>query len=79
MAKIKFILIGFILFAIGAKAQINLVGASVGLNGTIDIVKWQALDSNTVETYPTNLQGYQSNSIARPVWTYSYSKSWQTS
>jgi hypothetical protein len=62
MAKIKFILIGFILFAIGAKAQINLVGASVGLNGTIDIVKWQALDSNTVETYPTNLQGYLMNS-----------------
>lgn len=58
MIKRNVTLIGFLLFAIFVKAQINLVGASVNPNGTIDIVKWQALDSSSVTTYPSGMEGY---------------------
>ena len=53
----------FMLSYFGVQAQINLVGASVNpTTGSIDIVKWQALDSATVTTYPTILKGYLFNS-----------------
>ena len=41
------------------KAQINLVGAANNLQtGKIDIVKWQALDPESVIVYPSILDGY---------------------
>jgi hypothetical protein len=58
MKKIKFVISVILLLSIGANAQINLVGASVNPNGTIDIVKWQALDSTSVTTYPSGLEAY---------------------
>jgi hypothetical protein len=42
-----------------ANAQINLIGAKVNPTlGNIDIVKWRALDSLSVTSYPTTLNGY---------------------
>lgn len=41
-----------------ANAQINLLGVRANTNGTVDIVKWQALDPATVTTYPTRLDAY---------------------
>ncbi|MFZ4521071.1 MAG: T9SS type A sorting domain-containing protein [Bacteroidales bacterium] len=53
----------FLCTVLTGQAQINLVGASLNTaTGSIDIVKWQALDSSTITTYPTNLQGYVMNS-----------------
>jgi hypothetical protein len=47
------------LLSIGSKAQINLVGAANNLQtGKIDIVKWQALDPESVTVYPSILDGY---------------------
>jgi hypothetical protein len=47
------------LSCLGGQAQINLVGASINSGtGNIDILKWRALDSSSVTTYPTILQGY---------------------
>jgi hypothetical protein len=58
MKIIKILFIIILLSGISAKAQINLVGASVNPNGTIDIVKWQALDSSSVTSYPSGLNAY---------------------
>jgi len=45
------------------QAQISLVGASVNTStGSIDILKWQALDSASMTSYPTILTGYLFNS-----------------
>jgi hypothetical protein len=53
----------FLCTVLSGQAQISLVGASVNSNtGMIDILKWQALDSASVTTYPTILQGYLYNS-----------------
>ncbi len=53
----------FFFTVLTGQAQINLVGASVNATtGSIDICKWQALDSTSVTTYPTVLQGYLFNS-----------------
>ncbi|MBE0638406.1 MAG: T9SS type A sorting domain-containing protein [Bacteroidales bacterium] len=47
------------LLSIGSKAQINLVGVANNLEtGKIDIVKWQALDPESLTVYPTILDGY---------------------
>ncbi|KAF0130053.1 MAG: Outer membrane protein Omp28 [Bacteroidetes bacterium] len=47
------------LFGMGLKAQINLVGMGNNYpNGNLDIVKWQALDPQSVTTFPTMLEGY---------------------
>ena len=47
------------LLSIGSKAQINLVGAANNLQtGKIDIVKWQALDPESLTVYPSILDGY---------------------
>lgn len=58
MKIIKILFVVFLLSALSAKAQINLVGASVNPNGTIEIVKWQALDSSSVIRYPSGLEAY---------------------
>ena len=58
MKKINVSLFCILLLGIVANAQINLVGASSNPNGTIDIIKWQALDSTSVSRYPSGLQGY---------------------
>jgi len=58
MKTIKIFCVAFLLSGTIAKAQINLVGTSVNPNGTIDIVKWQALDSSSVTVYPSGLEAY---------------------
>ncbi|MFZ4546307.1 MAG: T9SS type A sorting domain-containing protein [Bacteroidales bacterium] len=58
MKTIKILFAALILSGLSVKAQINLVGAGSGPNGTIDIVKWQALDSTSVTRYPSGLAGY---------------------
>jgi hypothetical protein len=56
--KILFIFIS-LFYCFAGKAQISLVGASVNQStGSIDIVKWHALDSASQTSYPTVLQGY---------------------
>lgn len=48
-----------LLFSTGIKAQINLVGVANNLQtGEIDIVKWQALDAESLTVYPSILDGY---------------------
>lgn len=58
MKTIKILIPVFLFFLINAEAQINLVGVSSNPNGTIDIVKWQALDSSSVTTYSSGLEAY---------------------
>jgi len=58
MKIIKILFVVILLSGISAKAQINLVGAKANPNGTIDIVKWQALNSSSVTTYPSGLEAY---------------------
>ncbi|MBK7172629.1 MAG: hypothetical protein IPH84_05220 [Bacteroidales bacterium] len=58
MKQILFTLISFILISTTALAQINLVGTSSSANGGIEIVKWQAFDSSSVERYPSGLDAY---------------------
>lgn len=42
-----------------SNAQIRLIGASNSFgSGLIEILEWNALDSSSVESYPTELQGY---------------------
>lgn len=48
-----------LLFSTGIKAQINLVGVANNLQTSeIDIVKWQALDAESVTVSPSILDGY---------------------
>jgi hypothetical protein len=48
-----------IAFNTSANAQINLIGAAVNdSTGKIDLVQWEALDSLSVVTTPTILDGY---------------------
>jgi hypothetical protein len=63
----------FVLSCLGGQAQINLIGASVNTStGSIDILKWQALDSASVTTYPTILQGYLFNSSVFDAYNSNY-------
>lgn len=63
----------FLCNILSGQAQISLVGASVNSStGSIDIVKWQALDSASVTTYPTILQGYVFNSSVFDAYNSSY-------
>jgi hypothetical protein len=52
------------LYSCAGIAQINLVGAATNPNGGIDILKWEALDPESVETYPSMLTGYYMGSSA---------------
>ncbi len=48
-----------VLLNIGGKAQINLVGVANNFQtGKIEILKWQALDPESLIVYPTILDGY---------------------
>lgn len=58
MKQILFTLTSFILISTASFAQINLVGTSINANGGIEIVKWQAFDSTSVERYPSGLDAY---------------------
>lgn len=47
------------LLSIGSKAQINLVGVANNFQtGKIEIIKWQALDPESLIVYPSILDGY---------------------
>jgi hypothetical protein len=54
----KYLFVFLTLISIYGRAQISLVGAAINPNGGIDILKWEALDPNSVETYPSILDGY---------------------
>jgi hypothetical protein len=59
MKKIKILIVILMISNLGLNAQINLVGAAYNPStGMIDIVKWQALDSESVITIPSILQAY---------------------
>jgi hypothetical protein len=73
MKKIKLLLAILLLFTMGMKAQIDLVGsASNQATGMIDIVKWQALDPESVTTIPSILQGYFAGSSAFDAYNGNY-------
>jgi len=73
MKKIKLLLVILLLFTIGMKAQINLVGAASNQStGMIDIVKWQALDPESVTTIPSILQAYYAGSSAFDAYNGNY-------
>lgn len=59
MKKTAIVILFITLFSASGTCQINLVGA--GFNqaaGYTEIVKWQALDSSSLSSYPTPLLGY---------------------
>ena len=58
--KKNLLIISTILFSFqGINAQVNLIGTSNNQSsGNLDIVKWQALDSASQTTYPTDLVAY---------------------
>ena len=65
MTKYLLFLIFLAITSLNGKAQINLVGSATNQNtGMIDIVKWQALDPESVTSYPSMLQGYYAGSSA---------------
>ena len=73
MKTFKLFVFIFALSCLGGQAQINLVGASINSGtGQIDILKWQALDSSSVTTYPTILQGYLFNSSVFDAYNSNY-------
>ena len=73
MKKIKIFLAAFLLANLGMNAQINLVGAAYNPStGGIDIVKWQALDSGSVITIPSFLEGYYFGSSAFDAYNGNY-------
>ena len=73
MKKILHITAVFLLSCMGVNAQINLIGASNNSSsGVIDIVKWQALDSSSVTSYPTVLEGYYYSSSVFNSYTGNY-------
>jgi hypothetical protein len=73
MKKINLLLAILLLTNMGMKAQINLVGAEYNPStGMIDIVKWQALDPESVITIPSILQGYYLGSSAFDAYNGNY-------
>ena len=62
----------FFVFEI-SQAQINLIGMNNNFgSGTIDVVKWQALDASTIETYPTDLEAYYMGSSVFDAYNSNY-------
>ncbi len=56
-----------------AKAQISLIGASASQNpDVISILKWQALDTASITSYPTPLEGYVFGSSVFDSWNSNY-------
>jgi hypothetical protein len=59
MKKILVLAAIFLALSEFSHAQIRLIGASNNFgSGQIEILEWNALDSSSVESYPTELQGY---------------------
>ncbi|MFH1120924.1 MAG: T9SS type A sorting domain-containing protein [Bacteroidota bacterium] len=57
----------------GGKAQINLIGSSAARNpDMISIVKWQALDTASITSYPTPLEAYVFGSSVFDAWNSNY-------
>ena len=73
MKKHILILSLLILLLPGAKAQISLIGASAAQNpNVISIVKWQALDTSSLISYPTFLEAYVFGSSVFDAWNGNY-------
>jgi hypothetical protein len=73
MKKINLLLAILLLTNLGMKAQINLVGAAYNPStGMIDIVKWQALDPESVITIPSILESYYFGSSAFDAYNGNY-------
>ena len=72
MKTVKILFFVFLISGTAAKAQINLIGASGNANGTIEIMKWQALDSASLTTYPSSIQGYYMASSAFDAFNSNY-------
>jgi hypothetical protein len=73
MTKSILTLVFLITFLVAGKAQINLVGAATNqTTGMIDIVKWQALDSASVQAFPTILDGYYMSSSVFDAYNSNY-------
>jgi hypothetical protein len=71
--KIKLLLTILLMSNLGLNAQINLVGAAYNPSTQmIDIVKWQALDSQSVITIPSILEAYYFGSSAFDAYNGNY-------
>lgn len=56
-----------------SNAQISLIGMDNNSgSGLLEIVKWQALDASTLETYPTDLQAYYMGSSVFDAYSSNY-------
>lgn len=57
----------------GLNAQINLIGSSASQNpDVISVVKWQALESTSVTSYPTAFEAYLFGSSVFDAWNGNY-------
>jgi len=73
MKKTIFTLVVLFLISSGIRAQINLIGASASQNpSVISILKWQALDSASLNSYPTALEAYLFGSSVFDSWNSNY-------
>lgn len=73
MTKYLYILVFLAFTSLSTKAQINLIGAASNqVTGMIDIVKWQALNPESVTTIPSILQGYYAGSSAFDAYNGNY-------
>jgi hypothetical protein len=73
MTRSIFTIVFLITISFAGKAQINLVGAATNqTSGMIDIVKWQALDSSSVQSFPTMLDGYYMSSSVFDAYNSNY-------
>lgn len=62
-----------LLSVFGTQAQISLIGSAASQNpDVISIVKWQALDSASLTTYPTVLEAYLFGSSVFDSWNGNY-------
>ena len=71
MTKLYFSIL-FILSMATSNAQINLVGAATSTNGGIDILKWEALNPESVTVHQSMLTGYYMGSSAFDAYNSTY-------
>lgn len=71
MTKLYFSIL-FILSMATSNAQINLVGAATSPNGGIDILKWEALNPESVTVHQSMLTGYYMGSSAFDAYNSTY-------
>jgi len=73
MTKPKLFIILLVFLGINTQAQINLIGVKANQGtGSIDVVKWQALNPASVSSYPSLLEAYYMGSSGFDAYNSTY-------